>query len=314
MSRVSRIYPSDKVTLRDVSLRDGLQLIREIPSTASKIEWMRGEYTAGVRHFELGSFLPATRMPQFADIREMIDAASKLDGAHSAALALNDRGATDAIETAVGEIVCVVSATEEHSNANARRSRADAIDLIRRTAELSRSSDRKPLVSAGIAMSFGCSIAGEVSQDEVIRLAESCFEAGADIVGIADTVGFAGPGQIQSLCERMTKLCGDTPFNVHLHDTRGMGVANASAALDAGARILDGSLGGLGGCPFAPGASGNVVMEDLVFLCESKGFRTGIDLDALIAVREIPQREMPGEQLHGAMARAGLPPMVEWRR
>ena len=314
MSRLSTIYPSDRVTLRDVSLRDGLQLVREVPSTESKIEWMRREYGAGIRHFELGSFLPATRMPQFADIREMIDAAAKLEGAHSAALALNDRGATDAIETAVGEIVCVVSATEEHSNANARRSRADAIELIRRTAELSRSSDRKPLVSAGIAMAFGCSIAGEVSQDEVIRLAEACFEAGADVVGIADTVGFAGPAQIQTLCERMVKLCGDRPFNVHLHDTRGMGVANASAALDAGARILDGSLGGLGGCPFAPGASGNVVMEDLVYLCESKGFRTGVDLDALIAVREIPQREMPGEQLHGAMARAGLPPMVEWRR
>lgn len=314
MSRVSDIYPSDRVTLRDVSLRDGLQLVREVPSTDSKIEWMRREHAAGVRHFELGSFLPATRMPQFADIRDMIAAAAELDGAHSAALALNDRGATDAVQTAVGEIVCVVSATEEHSNANARRSRAEAIDLIRRTAALAAASPRKPIISAGIAMSFGCSIAGEVSADEVIRLAEACFEAGADIVGIADTVGFAGPAQIETLCARMVKLCGDRPFNVHLHDTRGMGVANASAALDAGARILDGSLGGLGGCPFAPGASGNVVMEDLVFLCESKGFRTGIDLDALIAVREIPQREMPGEHLHGAVARAGLPPMVEWRR
>ncbi|WP_425403183.1 hydroxymethylglutaryl-CoA lyase [Hwanghaeella sp.] len=314
MNKLSQIYPNDRVTLRDVSLRDGLQLVREVPSTESKIEWMRGEYAAGVRHFELGSFLPATRMPQFADIRDMITAASALEGAHSAALALNDRGATDAIQTDVGEIVCVVSATEEHSNANARRSRAEAIELVRRTAELARASDRRPLVSVGIAMAFGCSIAGEVSQDEVLRLAEAIFEAGADIVGIADTVGFAGPAQIQSLCEKMTVLCGDRPLNVHLHDTRGMGVANAAAALDAGARILDGSLGGLGGCPFAPGASGNVVMEDLVFLCESKGFRTGIDLDALIAVREIPQREMPGEPLHGAIARAGLPPMVEWRR
>lgn len=314
MSRISDIYPGGTVTLRDVSLRDGLQLVREIPSTESKIEWMRREHAAGIRHFELGSFLPASRMPQFADIREMIAAAHALECAHSAALALNDRGAEDAVKTPVGEIVCVVSATEEHSNANARRSRADAIDLIRRTAALAAATEHKPLISAGIAMSFGCSIAGEVSQDEVIRIAEACFEAGADIVGIADTVGFAGPAQIESLCKRMTALCGDRPYNVHLHDTRGMGVANASAALDAGARILDGSLGGLGGCPFAPGASGNVVMEDLVFLCESKGFRTGVDLDALIGVREIPQREMPGEQLFGSMARAGLPPMVEWRR
>ena len=156
-------------------------------------------------------------------------------------------------------------------------------------------------------MVLGCSISGAVEPKEVLRLVEKCFEAGADAVGIADTVGYAGPKQVGELTAAAVKFAGEKPICVHLHDTRGMGIANASAALDAGARILDGSLGGLGGCPFAPGATGNVVFEDLVFLCESKGFATGIDIEKLIAVRAILGSEMPNEPLYGGLARAGLP-------
>src|SRR6185369_4226456 len=142
---------------------------------------------------------------------------------------------------------------------------------------------------------------------EVLRLVDRCFEAGADAIGIADTVGYAGPKQVGALTKAAVSLAGAKPICVHLHDTRGMGIANAAAALDEGARILDGSLGGLGGCPFAPGATGNVVFEDLVFLCESKGFATGIDIEKLVAVREILKAEMPGELLYVGMGRAGLP-------
>jgi len=162
-------------------------------------------------------------------------------------------------------------------------------------------------VNAAISMALGCSISGAVDPNEVLRLVERCFDAGVDAVGIADTVGYAGPRQVGDLTKAAVRLAGEKPICVHLHDTRGMGVANASAALDAGARILDGSLGGLGGCPFAPGATGNVVFEDLVFLCESKGFATGIDLERLIAVRSILRAEMPDEPLYGGVARAGLP-------
>lgn len=306
------IYPPDRVSLREVGLRDGLQLVRSFPDTKSKLRWLEAERAAGVRIFEAGSFLPATRMPQFADVRIVIDAIARMEGAHSSALTLNDRAIQDAVQTPVDEITCVVSATEEHSRANMRRSRDSAVDLVRRAVESSQGSSRRPLVNAGIAMAFGCSIAGEVAPDEVIRLAESCLEAGADIVGIADTVGFAGPKQVSELCARVERLCAGRPFVVHLHDTRGMGIANASAALDAGARILDGSLGGLGGCPFAPGASGNVVFEDLVFLCETKGFATSIDLARLIAVREIAEAAMPQEDFHGALARSGPPPRIHW--
>ncbi len=156
-------------------------------------------------------------------------------------------------------------------------------------------------------MALGCSITGPVNPREVINLAGKCLEAGVDFVAVADTVGYAGPKQVGELTQAIVKMSGAKPVCIHLHDTRGMGIANASAALDAGARILDGSLGGLGGCPFAPGATGNVVFEDLVFLCESKGFATGIDIEKLVAVRSILRSEMPGEPLYGGLARAGLP-------
>ena len=312
MSGASWAYPKDRVTLREVGLRDGLQLVKRVPSTEAKIDWLQREYAAGVRCFEVGSFLPASRMPQFADVRLMIEEVSRLDGARSSALTLNERGIDDALTTQVDEIVCVVSATEEHSQANMRRSRQAAVDLVGLAVEKAAASDHHPLVNAGIAMAFGCSIAGNVDQGDVLRLAEDCLNAGAYVVGIADTVGFAGPRQVSDLCNGMAALCGDQPFIVHLHDTRGLGLSNASAALDAGCRVLDASLGGLGGCPFAPGATGNIVFEDLVYLCETKGFATGIDIPALVDIRDILERELPHEKLYGALARSGPPSNVNW--
>jgi hydroxymethylglutaryl-CoA lyase len=307
MTRVQDIYPADRVILREVGLRDGLQLVKKFPSTAAKQRWVRDEYGAGVRCFEVGSFLPAKTFPQFADVRDIIATVKELPGAHGIALVLNERGVNEALESRVGEIATVVSATEEHSQANANRSRDAAIANVKRLCDLRDASEHKPIVHAAISMALGCSIAGAVDPKEVIRLVEKCFEAGVDAVGIADTVGYAGPKAVGDLTKAAVEIAGSKPICVHLHDTRGMGIANASAALDSGARILDGSLGGLGGCPFAPGATGNVVFEDLAFLCESKGFATGIDIDKLVAVRSILRAEMPGEQLYGGLARAGLP-------
>jgi hydroxymethylglutaryl-CoA lyase len=307
MIQVQNVYPDSRVTLREVGLRDGLQLVKTFPSTAAKQRWIRDEHAAGVRHFEVGSFLPAKTFPQFADVREIVATVAALSGAHGVALALNERGVNEALASGVAEIASVVSATEEHSQANANRSRESAIANVRRLCELRDASSHKPIVNVGISMALGCSIAGPVDPREVLRLVDKCFEAGVDVVAIADTVGYAGPRQVGDLTRAAVKLAGTKPICVHLHDTRGMGIANASAALDEGARILDGSLGGLGGCPFAPGATGNVVFEDLVFLCESKGFATGIDIEKLVAVRAILRSEMPGEQLYGGLARAGLP-------
>lgn len=313
MSPVAAIYPADRVTLREVGLRDGLQLVRQFPSTAGKRAWLDREHAAGIRHFELGSFLPAARFPQFADLPALLDHAATRPGVHTAALTLNERGIEAALASPVGELVCVVSASEAHSAANIRRSRSDSVALVARAVADRDAAAPQKLVNAGIAMALGCSLSGDVPVSEVLRLAEACLEAGADIVGIADTVGFAGPRQVAALCADMARLCGDRPFIVHLHDTRGTGLANAAAALDGGARVIDAALGGLGGCPFAPGATGNIVTEDLVYLCERMGFPTGIDLDALVAVRAIPGDEMPDEPLFGAIARSGPPRHIDWR-
>ena len=307
MSRVQDVYPDDGISLREVGLRDGLQLVKKFPSTAVKQRWIREEYAAGVRYFEVGSFLPAKTFPQFADVRDIVKTITELPGAHGVALALNERGVNEALASGIAEIASVVSATEEHSQANAHRSRESAIANVKRLCELRDASSHKPVVNAGISMALGCSIVGPVDPNEVIRIAEKLYEVGVDMVAVADTVGYAGPKQVGELTRAVVRIAGSKPVCVHLHDTRGMGIANASAALDAGARILDGSLGGLGGCPFAPGATGNVVFEDLVFLCESKGFATGIDIERLVAVRAILRAEMPGEALYGGLARAGLP-------
>lgn len=188
MSQLTHTYPNDRVTLREVGLRDGLQMVKQWPKTSEKRSWLEAEYRAGVRHFEIGSFLPAARFPQFADLPDLIETVADLDNAHSAALALNERGAENALQTKVNEIVCVVSATEEHSQANMRRSREDAVALIGTVAAMQRREAPEKVINAGLSMAFGCSIAGTVEQSEVLKLAEACLDAGADVIGIADTV------------------------------------------------------------------------------------------------------------------------------
>ncbi|MCA2013576.1 hydroxymethylglutaryl-CoA lyase [Cereibacter sphaeroides] len=304
-----QIYPAGRLSLREVGLRDGLQLTKSWPSTAQKRDWVAREAAAGVKHFEVGSFLPADKVPRFADVREVIAAVAGA-GAHGVALALNKRGATDALATGVGEITVVVSATEAHNMANVRRPRDQSLAEIAEVCALRHETGGTALINAGIAMAFGCSLSGAVAEDAVMRMVERCFEAGVDLVGLADTVGYAGPRQIASLCRRMERAYPGLPYVIHLHDTRGMGIANAAAAMAEGCRVFDASLAGLGGCPFAPGATGNVVMEDLVFLAERQGFATGIDLSALIDTRRLLAEALPGEALHGTLAKAGAPGMA----
>lgn len=307
------LFPNDKVVLREVGLRDGLQLTKQYPNSAQKVEWLKREHAAGVRHFEVGSFLPVVRFPQFADLRALIDVVCALEGAFSTALTLNERGAADALETPVDEMMFVISATESHSRANTRRSRAEALEMLARI-DSARKGGRSdpPVLTAGIAMAFGCSLEGKVHPKEVLRIAEAALAAGADTIAIADTVGFGGPAQVRHMVRELRRVFGDDqPISMHFHDTRGLAVANCAAALDNGIRILDGSLGGLGGCPFAPGATGNTVFEDMVFLCDTMGFDTGIDVSALTGARGVLEAALPDEPLHGALARAGVPRMLE---
>lgn len=310
---ISRVYPPDRIAIREVGLRDGLQLTKIWPDTAQKLAWIAQEYSAGLRYFEVGSFLPADKVPRFADVREVIAAVDGYDGAHGVALALNQRGATDALATSVGEITVVVSASQAHNEANVRRTQEQSLTEIANVVTLRKQSGCDTLINAGIAMAFGCSLSGDVPEDDVMRMVDRCFEAGVDMVGLADTVGYAGPRQIASLCRRMERRLEGLPWVLHLHDTRGMGIANAAAALDQGCRVFDASLAGLGGCPFAPGATGNVVLEDLIFLTETKGFDTGVDLETLMKTRAIAAEALPGEALHGALAQAGPPKLNTWR-
>lgn len=300
-------YPEGQITLREVGLRDGLQMVDKFPTTQGKFDWLALEYAAGLRNFELGTFLPKARYPMFADLDMLIAKAMEYPSLHGAALVPNKRGAMDAFASGVSELHCVISASEDHNQANLNRSCADSLTEIRQIIELRNSQHPKISLGVGIAMSFGCSISGEVTPNSVLSLAETLYGMGADIVSLADTVGYAGPKQVEHLTREMHRLASGRSFGIHLHDTRGMGMANAAAALGQGVTVLDASLGGLGGCPAAPMATGNIVMEDLVFLCQTAGFATGIDLEKLLLTREVLKREMPAQPMYGALAKAGLP-------
>jgi hydroxymethylglutaryl-CoA lyase len=301
------IYPADKVAIREVGLRDGLQLVKQWPPTQAKADWVTIDYEAGIRHFEAGSFLPASSAPQFADVEQVLDVVASLPKAFSSALILNPKGAERALRAPVDELIAVVSASEQHNLANIRRSRAQSLDEFRELVSMRNASDRRPLISVGIAMSFGCSIEGDIPIGEVLRIAEACAEAGADVIYIADTVGYGGPRQVTTLVRELRSLLGDLPIGAHFHDTRGLGLANAAAALDHGVRILDASLAGLGGCPFAPKATGNIVLEDAIFLAQTMGFDVPVDLDVLVEARAILAQTMPDEKLYGGVAAAGGP-------
>jgi len=200
--------------------------------------------------------------------------------------------------------------SETHSIKNVRRTHAQMLDEARGIVALLRSlaPGLRPRFEGGLSTAFGCTIEGAVPADKVVRIAEQLMEAGCDEVGLADTTGYANPAQVKDLVRRIKSALGDHALSgLHLHNTRGLGLANVLAGLDVGITTFDSSLGGLGGCPFAPGASGNIVTEDLVFMLEAMGLRTGIDLPKLLKVRDILRAALPGEALYGFTPDAGLP-------
>jgi len=297
------------VTIREVGPRDGLQSIPRSMATAAKHRWIAALAAAGVGTIEVGSFVSPRFLPQMADAALVVRNARLIPGLTVAALAPNFRGARNAFEAGVHQLVIPVSASNEHSLANVRLTTEQAIDEAKKVFELrdSISAEQRPAVEIGISTAFGCSLSGPVSEDWVIELAVHLATAGADAVHLSDTVGYANPAQVKRLTFRLKREIGEKVGAAHFHNTRGQGLANAVAALEAGAFALDASLAGLGGCPYAPGATGNIVTEDLVFLVESMGLRTGIDLEKLIAVRAIVAEALPGEPLYGHLADAGLP-------
>jgi hydroxymethylglutaryl-CoA lyase len=300
---------SEQAHVREVGLRDGLQSIAEILPTEQKIAWLDAEHAAGVREIEVSSFVPPKLLPQLADAEAVVRHALSLPGLTVSALIPNLRGAERGLALGVHEMNFVLSVSEGHNRANVRRTTAESIEDFRRVVALCRTApdDQRPRVTCGLATAFGCTIEGEVDEDRVRDITVQAAEAGADAILLADTVGYGQPAAIERVFRRVIADVAPLPVAGHFHDTRGLGLANVLAALNAGARAFDASLGGLGGCPYAPGATGNIVIEDLVFMLEAMGFDTGIDLDRLVKVRELVHSLLPDVVQYGAIAKAGLP-------
>ncbi len=298
------------VLVSEVGPRDGLQSIHRLMSTQDKKRWITAEAAAGVLEIEVGSFVSAKLIPQLADTAELVAHSLTIPGLTVAALVPNYRGAEKAIECGVHKITIPLSVSETHSLKNLNRTHAQLLDEVRRIAALIRDVPlpRRPAFEGALSTAFGCTIEGPVPQRKVVELAEALMAAGCDEVGLSDTTGYGNPAQVKSLTLAVWAAVGRKHLTgIHLHNTRGQGLANVVAALDVGLSTVDASLGGLGGCPSAPGASGNIVTEDLVFLLEAMGLRTGIDITQLLAVRRIVQEALPGECLYGFVADAGLP-------
>lgn len=299
-----------RVIVREVGPRDGLQNAKTVMATSAKLAWIDAMAAAGIAEMEVASFVPPAAMPQMADAAEVTRAVrGRQTGCLAVALAPNLRGAQNAAAAGAQAIILPVSASEAHSRANVRRSTAEQVaELARVVAWAKTLGQARPRIEAGISTAFGCSLQGVVSERDVVALAVALAEAGADVVALADTLGYAAPSQVRRVVRSVRAAIGETTLgNLHLHDTLGLALANVLAALEEGVRGFDGALGGLGGCPFAPGSVGNIATEDLVYLLEQEGFATGIDLGALVAARSALATGLPGETLQGRVAAAGIP-------
>ncbi len=296
------------VLVSEVGPRDGLQSISRIMRTADKLRWISALAAAGVREIEVCSFVPASLLPQMADAAEVVRGAAEIASLRVLALAPNLKGVQAAIAAGANAVTLPVSASRSHSQSNLRKSPEEAMDEVGRICAWrgSLAGGQRFVVEANVATAFGCTMEGPVSEDLVIRMALRLARLGADAVGLSDTTGYANPAQVRRLFSRLRQELGNKVGGAHLHNTRGLGIANALAALEAGVTTLDASQGGIGGCPHAPGATGNIVTEDLVFMLEAMGLRTGINIKKLIDARQIILEALPGEPLYGHLPDAGL--------
>jgi len=297
-----------QVLVSEVGPRDGLQSIKRTMPTEAKLRWIRALAGAGLKEIEVASFVPAKLLPQMADAAEVVAEAATIRGVTVLALAPNLKGAQNAIAAGAHKVTLPVSASHAHSLSNIRMSCEDAIEQVARICEFRDGlpPDRRPKIEVGLSTAFGCTLQGEVDEGWVFEMAHRIAANGADSVGLSDTVGYANPAQVRRMFTRLIRELGDKAGGAHLHNTRGQGLANVVAALDAGVTTFDSSQGGIGGCPYAPGASGNIVTEDLVYLLESMGLDTGIDIDMLLEARKTLVEGLPGEPIYGHLPDAGV--------
>lgn len=297
------------VIVCEVGLRDGLQLVPEFLPTEQKLAWIAAEKSSGIGEIEVTSFVPPKLIPQFADAEEVVRKSLQIPGLTVLALVPNLKGAERGIALGVHKLNFVLSVSRTHNLKNVRREREESVADFRRIVALrnAQPEGQRPRLIGGLSTALGCSYEGRIPVDDVRRYAAQLAEAGADEILVADTVGYGDPAQVRAVFRAVMAELGRLPVGAHFHDTRGTGLANVAAALDCGVRRFDASLAGLGGCPFAPGATGNIVMEDLCFMLDSMGLRTGVNLQKLVSVRQILERNLAGHELHGALARAGMP-------
>lgn len=300
------IWP-ERVTIREVGLRDGLQSIARILPTALKVQWIRGAYEAGLREIEVGSFVPPKLLPQLADTSELVTYAKTLQDLTVSVLVPNLKGAERAMDSGADWMLLPLSASHAHSLANLRKAPDDVLSEIAAMVAAREARSSKIRIEVGMSTALGCTLQGEVQTKEVLRLLKAVVELGVDRVGLADTVGYGDPRQVGELFAKARDMVGDKLACGHFHDTRGLGIANVMAALQTGETRFDACLAGIGGCPHAPGASGNVATEDLAYLFASMEIATGINFDRLMALREQLATWLQGECLHGSIAQAGLP-------
>jgi hydroxymethylglutaryl-CoA lyase len=293
--------------IREMGLRDGLQSVATIVPTQAKIEWIRDAYAAGEREIEVGSFVPPRLLPQLADTAEVLAFAKTLPGLKASVLVPNMKGALRAMECEAELMLLPLSASHAHSLANLRKTPDEVLAEIAHIIEERDNSGSKTKIEIGLSTAFGCAIQGHVDTSEVVRLVKAVVDLGVDAVGLADTVGYADPAMVKRVFEATLPVAQGKLNCAHFHDTRGLALANVYAALEVGITRFDASIAGIGGCPHAPGASGNVATEDVAYMLASMGIATGLDFDALIALRGKVQHWLAGEAVHGHIWRAGLP-------
>jgi hydroxymethylglutaryl-CoA lyase len=297
----------ERVTVCEVGPRDGLQMAKSVMPVEARCRWIAALAASGLPEIEVGSFVPPKLIPQMAGTDEVVKFARTLPDLIVVALAPNLRGAERAVEAGAHRVSIPVSVSEGHSRSNLNRSPEEQVAEVGRIVQWMREKGDPAEIEVACSTAFGCSIDGAIPVERVVRIAVGLAEAGVTQIGLADTVGYANPAQIKAVVKAVRAEIGSSLRGLHLHDTMGSGLANALAGIEAGIRDFDASLAGLGGCPFAPGASGNIVTEDLVFMLESMGFETGIDLERLLAARAPLAEALPDEPLHGQVAKAGIP-------
>lgn len=290
------------VEINEVAPRDGLQIEARFVPTEEKIRWINALSKTGLRRIEATSFTSPKAIPNLRDATDVVTGIQRREGVDITVLVPNVKGTERALACQVDEINLVMSASDSHGLANLRMTPKQSLEQF--AAILDASKDSGVFINASLSTTFGCPFEGEVSETQVLELVEQLIGLGIQGITLCDTTGMANPAQVKRLCEAVLERWPQTPFTLHFHNTRGMGLANALVAWQAGITRFDASLGGLGGCPFAPGASGNVCTEDLVHMFETMGVDTGVDLDALLEVAAtLP--DLIGHDVPGQVVKAG---------